>query len=308
MEGRKGVCGGVRLLYLTHTHTHTHTHTQVQHERQFFKYHLGRGVKTPRGLSPLGRSHFEHLYGILSQNPKSRVIAKVPCPLQQTEYNLETQNLSTLVHERWMDNFAMDCLTADMNRRLLRKGQVFLPTMFQTLVEIHADNDISDMVRGAVTAVMKAQGRTRSNVAIMNVFIPWLQGECHWAMGVVSFERGRLEYFDSLQYSPSDSTRNSLERAAREFRANLPRSYPSCGGRVVNRSREWNGGYKQGYVKGRAVITSGSCGSVALQAAYTIATGRSLNWGYEDMPYYRLNQMLSLVGRSYLTKSTVIST
>ena len=46
---------------------------QVQHERQFFKYHLSRGVKTPRGLSPLGNSHFEYLYNILSMNPKSRV-------------------------------------------------------------------------------------------------------------------------------------------------------------------------------------------------------------------------------------------
>jgi len=289
---------------------------QVQHERQFFKYHLSRGVKTPRGLSPLGRSHFEYLYNILSMNPKSRVIAKVTCPLrahlrkpdERVEYNLETQNLSTLVHERWLDNFAMDCLMADMNRRLLRKGQVFLPTMFQTLVEIHADNDISDMVRNAVDAVAKVQGRSRNQVAIMNIFVPYLQGECHWALGIVSFERGRLEYFDSLQYDPSSSTANCIARAAREFRANLPRSYPSCGNHVVNRSREWNGGHKQGVVKGRSVISSGSCGSVALQAAYSIATSKSLSWGYEDMPYYRLNQMLSLVSKEYLTRSAVIST
>ena len=202
---------------------------QVQHERQFFKYHLSRGVKTPRGLSPLGRSHFEYLYNILSMNPKSRVIAKVACPLrahlnnaderveyvtfeckvllralvttyifllskqslisqdkslcndaieyvptQPYRYNLETQNLSTLVHERWLDNFAMDCLMADMNRRLLRKGQVFLPSMYQTLFSIHADNQISDLIRNAVDAVAKAQGRSRNQCAVMNVFIPWL--------------------------------------------------------------------------------------------------------------------------------------
>lgn len=287
----------------------------VESERTFFKGLLARGVQTPRGLKPLGRTHLEYIYNILSKNPKSRVISKLDCPLRahrakddQVTYNLETQNLATLVDERWMDNFAMDCLLADLNRKFLRQGHVFLSTMFQTLVEIHADNDLSDLVRDAVDAVARAQRRTRTSCAITNVYIPVLQSQSHWALGIVSFQRRRLEYFDSLQYSPSPSSSAVVQRALREFRSHLPRSYPSCGVHLVNRSREWNGGHKQGYVHGRKIVTSGSCGSIAVHAATTLARSNTLaSWHYGDVPYIRLRQMLILCGREYLTKTTAIA-
>ena len=104
---------------------------QVQHE-MFFKYHLSRGENATRSFA---LKFAFWTFTIFSMNPKSRVIAKVPClfmPIYgiqrksgvrsitihiyitslnelQHRYNLETQNLSTLVHERWLDNFAMDC-------------------------------------------------------------------------------------------------------------------------------------------------------------------------------------------------------
>lgn len=36
---------------------------------------------------------------------------------------------------------------------------------------------------------------------VAGVFVPFLRG-AHWSLGIVSFERKRLEYFDSLQYGP----------------------------------------------------------------------------------------------------------
>ena len=284
----------------------------VSEERRFFRDRLVRGVRTPSGRKPLGRSHIEYLHNILSMNPKSRVIAKVDCPLRQhrskddrVTYNLETQNLATLVDERWLDNFAMDCLLADLNRKFLRQGHVFLPTMFQTLAEIHADNDLSDMIRDAVEAVARAQGRSRASCVVTNVYVPILHSQSHWALGIVSFARRRTEYFDSLQYAPAVSATNCIRRVLREFASHLPRNYPSCAGPIMNRSREWNSGQKQGYVRGRQVVSSGSCGSIAVHACYTLAKGNSLRWGYEDVPYVRLDQMLLLCGRDYVTKSTI---
>eukprot|EP00941_MAST-03F_sp_MAST-3F-sp1_P002005 g2005.t1 len=273
---------------------------QVVHEQGFFANILQRGVVVPSGQRPLNGAEVKTLQNLLHENGAATVIARITCPLRahkkpdEVVLNLETQNLSTLVHERWLDNFALDFLFAMDNEKYLHRGHVFLPTILQSLMEIQSDKDVQELVICTIQSLCIAQKCQPQNVVLRNLYVPWLRSQSHWCLGIISMERRRLESFDSLQLSPL----GSLTQCMTYFAATLSRylqHLPQIRGAVVDRSSEWNRGKPQGYVNGRHVITSGSCGSCAVRAAESIAEKNSLRWGYEDMPYWRLHQMSSFL-------------
>jgi hypothetical protein len=275
---------------------------QVAHEQGFFGSLARRGLCVPRGETPLSSGHLASIQRALHGHGAASVLARVACPLRAHKkpdhvvLNLETQNLATLVHERWLDNFALDFLFAVNNRESLRRGHVFLPTILQSLFEIQSEADVRELAECVVEACRRAQGkRSASEVSVRACYVPWLRSQSHWCLGIIAFSRSRLEGFDSLQLSPLSSMQRAMQRFCVELRRRAPGLPRVATGSVVNRSREWNGGDPQGTVNGRSVITSGSCGSCAVRAAETLAAGNSLAWGYADMPYWRLRQMLAML-------------
>ena len=280
--------------------------SEVRQEFRFFRgiFNGSLSMAPPRGSRPLAQPQIRQICYLLHQLPGNTVFARIKCPLRahlkdSVEFNMEPRNFESLVDERFTDNFCMDFLIAHFNGagQFLKRGYIFLPTAYQLCAEVGDMDTIGTIIRAAVHACFTAQ-RATGRFHLNGVLVPILRG-MHWTLAVISFARGRLEYFDSLQNNfVASEIQDMLLTTVAQIRS-LASGLPSVGSRVVFRSREWNDGYGQGTVRGQRVASSGSCGSIALRAAELIVNGNNLNESYATNRYCRLRQMAIIA--SYAT-------
>eukprot|EP00750_Incisomonas_marina_P025552 INCI556.1.p1 GENE.INCI556.1~~INCI556.1.p1 ORF type:complete len:1038 (+),score=195.25 INCI556.1:169-3282(+) len=286
--------------------------SEVRHEFRFFRGILqGKlSLTPPRGAPALTQSQLRRVGFLLHELPSSTVFARIKCPLRahlkdSVEFNMEPRNLESLVDERFTDNFCMDFLIAHFNSNngggFLRKGYVFLPTVYQLCAEVGDTKTTEEILRAAVHACFTAQRHT-GRFNMNGILVPLLRG-MHWTLALISFARRRIEYFDSLQNTfVAGAVQDTLQTTAARVRS-FCSGLPSLGGSLRHRSSEWNGGHPQGTVQGQRVASSGSCGSIVLRVAELMVNGgNSLRESYANNRYCRMRQMCIIAAYARLDR------